>query len=281
MSSFSNIKEIGSLSRQEFESICSNNTFNAYLGDHLSLCRVLARYKMYIDTRDMGIAPHLMMDGYWESWLTQCLARIVKPGDVCMDIGANLGYYSLLMSELSGHNGRTVSVEPNPDVCKLLRYTEFLHAWNFEVIEKAITDKVGNADLTIPGKSFGGATLNSYPGSPFSGTSKVNVILTTVDKLAEELKLAKVDIIKIDVEGLEPSVFEGMKATIASNPQLQIIIEYSPFMYPDPENFSDYLFETFIIHRIKDVEVAETLDKQAMNKLLELKDHTDLHLIRK
>jgi hypothetical protein len=52
-------------------------------------------------------------------------------------------------------------------------------------------------------------------------------------------------------------------------------------MYPDPKKFSDFLFETFIVRRIKDVEVAETLDRQAMDKLLELKDHTDLYLIRK
>jgi FkbM family methyltransferase len=280
MNTFSNIREIGAMNRQEFETTCMQHTANAYLGDHLLLCKVLTKYKMYVDTRDMGIAPHLIMDGYWESWLTQCLARIVQPGFVCIDIGANLGYYSLLMSELGGNGGRTIAIEPNPNMCRLLRMSEFLHGWNFDIVEKAIADKEGEATLTIPDKSFGGATLNGNPGAPFGGTTKVNVPVTTVDAIVADLQLPKVDVIKIDVEGLEPRVFDGMKKTIADNPGLQLIIEYSPFMYDDKKPFSDFLFNHFVINRIKDVDQTETLDKQGMEALLKLTDHTDLHLVR-
>jgi FkbM family methyltransferase len=280
MNSFSNIKDIALLSRQEFETACMRHTANAYLGDHLMLCKVLTKYKMYVDTRDMGIAPHLVMDGYWESWLTQCLARIVKPGYVCIDIGANLGYYSLLMSELCGHPGKTVAIEPNPNMCRLLRMSEFLHGWNFDIVEKAISDKEEEATLTIPDKSFGGASLNGNPGAPFGSTTKVNVNVTTVDAIVAELRLPKVDVIKIDVEGLEPNVFDGMKKTIADNPGLQLIIEYSPFMYHDKKLFSDFLFDHFVINRIKDVDEIETLDKPGMDALLKLTDHTDLYLVR-
>lgn len=279
MEVFSNIRKIGTLSRQVFEKTCTAHTFSAYLGDHLALCKVLTKYKMYVDTRDMGIAPHLIMDGYWESWLTQCLARIIQPGDVCIDIGANLGYYSLLMSELAGEKGRTIAIEPNPHVAKLLRFSEFLHSWNFEVIEKAVSDNEGSAVLTIPGKSYGGASLKNDPGSPFSSTSEVTVGLTTIDCIASELKLEKVDVIKIDVEGLEPQVFKGMTKTIASNPGLQIVMEYSPFSYNDPRAFSEYLKENFRIHRIKDVDEMELLDDDGMNQLLNLTDHTDLYLV--
>lgn len=280
MNTFSNIREVANISRQEFESACMKHTANAYLGDHLSLCKVLTKYKMYVDTRDMGIAPHLIMDGYWESWLTQCLARVVQQGFVCIDIGANLGYYSLLMSELCGREGRTVAVEPNPAMCKLLRMSEFLHGWNFDIVDKAIADKEGEATLTIPDRSFGGASLNGSPGAPFGGTSRVNVKVTTVDAIVAELQLPKVDIIKIDVEGFEPRVFEGMKHTIANNPRLQLIIEYSPFMYSDKQVFSDFLFDHFVVNRIKDVDEMETLDKAGMNALLKLTDHTDLYLVR-
>lgn len=281
MTTFSNIRDIGAMSRHEFETTCMEHTTNAYLGDYLSLCKVLTKYKMYVDTRDMGIAPHLIMDGYWESWLTQCLARIVQPGFVCIDIGANLGYYSLLMSELSGHSGRTVAIEPNPNMCRLLRMSEFLHGWNFDVVEKAIADKEGEATLTIPDKSFGGASLNGNPGAPFGSTTKVSVGVTTVDAIVAELRLSKVDVIKIDVEGLEPRVFDGMKKTIANNPGLQLIIEYSPFMYNDKKVFSDFLFQHFVVNRIKDVDTVETLDKQGMEALLQLTDHTDLYLLRR
>jgi FkbM family methyltransferase len=281
MNPFSDIREIASLNRQEFESACISHTSSNYLGDHLSLCKILTKYKMYIDTRDMGIAPHLMVDGYWESWLTQCLAKIVKPGSVCIDIGANLGYYSLLMSELCGTSGKTIAIEPNPNICKLLRFSEFLHSWNFDVIEMAVSDMEGEAVLTIPDKSFGGASLNKNPGTPFSGKSEVNVRVTTIDKIAEELKLEKVDVIKMDVEGFEPLVFEGMKKIISDNPGLQVLIEYSPFMYSDAKKFSDYLFANFTVNRIKDVDTIQTLNKKSMDELIELTDHTDLYLIKK
>ncbi|HEX7844442.1 MAG TPA: FkbM family methyltransferase [Chitinophagaceae bacterium] len=281
MAVFNDIRSIASMSRQEFETTCMAHTANAYLGDHISLCKVLTKYKMYVDTRDLGIAPHLIMDGYWESWLTQCLAEKVKPGFVCMDIGANLGYYSLLMAELCGHSGRTISVEPNPSMAKLLRFSEFIHGWNFNIVEKAIADKPGEAELTIPEGSFGGASLASEPGSPFAKNSRVNVAVTTVDDIVQELRLSKVDMIKIDVEGYEPQVFEGMKKTITNNPQLQLIIEYSPFAYKEAKKFSDFLFDHFTIYRIKDVDSTELIDKAGMQKLLELKDHTDLYLARK
>ena len=136
MQQFQDISSIANLSRQEFESTCTHFTEHAYLGDHLLLCKVLTKYKMYVDTRDLGIAPHLIMDGFWESWLTQCLATKVKPGFVCMDIGANLGYYSLLMSELSGHTGRTIAIEPNPAMVRLMRFSEFVHGNSSFLIQK-------------------------------------------------------------------------------------------------------------------------------------------------
>lgn len=280
MQPFSEINSVALLSRQEFENTCRKFTRNAYLGEHISICKVLTKYKMYVDTRDLGIVPHLIMDGFWESWLTQCLADKVKPGFVCMDIGANLGYYSLLMSELCGPTGRTVAVEPNPAMVKLMRFSEFVHSWNFDIVDKAITDKAGEAVLTIPNGSFGGASLAS-PGIPFSGSSKVRVATTTVDQVVIDLRLQKVDMIKMDVEGFEPLVFEGMRETIAMNPQLQIIMEYSPFSYKEAEKFSEFLFENFVVYRIKDVDNTELLDAASMRKMLNLKDHTDLYLVKK
>ena len=279
MKVFSDIREIGSLTRQQFEDRCTAFTDHVYLGNNLVLCKILTKYKMFVDTRDIGVAPHLIMDGYWESWITQCLARIVKTGDVCVDVGANFGYYSLLMSELSGLDGRTVAIEPNPRVVETLRSSEVIHSSRFDVIQSALGDKTGEATLTFPDKYMGGGTLLQQ--SNFEGKTQVKVKITTFDELVARLKLPKVDVVKMDVEGLEPLVFAGMKNTLANNPNLKMIIEYSPFSYSNKKEFSDYLFSNFIINRIKDVADMETLDKEAMDRLIELTDHTDFYLIRK
>jgi FkbM family methyltransferase len=281
---FSSIREIASLPGHEFEKACRAHTSYAYLGDHLALCKVLTKYKIFVDTRDAGVTPHYIMDGFWETWLTKCLSEIVKPGAVCIDIGANFGYYSLLMSELAGKDGKTVAVEPNPRLCELLRLTQSMHGWRFEIVEAALSESEGKIKLSIPDNHFGSATILPNPDPRLNAKTKINVKMTTLDKMVKELGLTKVDVIKMDVEGVEPEVFNGMQETIANNPDLKMIIEYSPAYYKYAEHFSHYLFDNFVVNRIKDVPEVQTLDEEGMKKLLtELtasKDHTDLYLIR-
>lgn len=92
-----------------------------YLGDHEALTRILGRYKLYVDTRDIGIASHLMLDGFWEMWVTEEMMRAVRRGSVVADVGANLGYFTMLLADLTGAEGRVLSFEPNPNLSKLVR----------------------------------------------------------------------------------------------------------------------------------------------------------------
>ncbi len=279
MTAFTDLREIASLGRQEFEERCMAMTEHCYMGNRVVLCKILTRYKLFVDTRDVGVAPHLIMDGFWESWMSQCLARAVQPGDVCVDIGANFGYYSFIMSALSGDAGRTIAIEPNPGIFELLKASESVHPHRFEVIRTALGNHTGEAILTFPDRSPGGGTLLREELVP--GKSQARVAVTTLDEIVKARGLKKVDIIKVDVEGLEPEVFAGMNETIANNPELKILIEYSPFMYRDAASFSDYLVQNFTIHRIKDVDEPELLDAEGMRDLLQLTDHTDLFLERK
>jgi hypothetical protein len=91
-----------------------------YLGDNEALTRILGRYKMYVDTRDIGIASHLMMEGYWEMWVTEAMMRLLRRGAVVADVGANLGYFTLLMADLTGAEGHVLSFEPNPEMARRL-----------------------------------------------------------------------------------------------------------------------------------------------------------------
>ncbi len=120
MQPFLSISDIASMTGYEFESACRRNVQYAFMGGDVALCRILTKYKIYVDLKDTAITPHLIMDGFWETWLTMCLARVIKQGDVCIDIGANVGYYSILMSALSEDSGKTIAIEPHPSICKLL-----------------------------------------------------------------------------------------------------------------------------------------------------------------
>jgi FkbM family methyltransferase len=277
MNPLSNLGDIATLSGYDFETACRVFCKYAYLGDNVAICRILTKHKLYVDTRDKGITPHLILDGFWETWLTQCLVKIIRPGDTCIDIGANVGYYSILMSALAGEKGQTIAIEPNPRIAGLLRHTAGLNHPGFGVAEVALSNAVGKVVLHIPDHSFGDASILQRPDRLTVSKSKVKVQMMTFDSLMEQMNITHVDVIKMDVEGVEPLVFEGMKKTIENNPGLKIIIEYSPHLYADAKRFTDYLFSTFIVHQIKDVDEMVVLD-EASNQLMELKDHTDLYL---
>ena len=276
MKVFSSLAEIDNMSRSEFEQTCMANTDHLYIGDDTVLCKVLSRYKMYVDSKDMGITPHLIMDGYWESWVTKLLVQLVKPGFTCLDIGANFGYFSILMSELSGATGKTFAIEPNPRIVELLRATRFVNGGKFEVIETALSNKKGEAILTINDRELGGGTIKQNEMK--KGRSQVVVQTISVDEFIKEKNIGSVDIIKMDVEGIEPLDFEGMQETIAANPQIQIIVEYSPSIYEDAEKFTDYLFTQFTVCQIKDFVEIIQLERGDIPLLLKITDHRDLYL---
>jgi FkbM family methyltransferase len=234
---------------------------------------------MYVDSKDMGIAPHLIMDGYWESWITKLMVQIIEPGFTCLDIGANFGYFSILMSELSKVIGNTFAVEPNPRVASLLKATRFVNGGKFEVIEAAFSDETGEAVLTVNDRELGGGTIQQNELK--DGRSQVTVQKISVDDFVKEKQLGKVDIIKMDVEGIEPLIFSGMQKTISDNPGIHIIIEYSPSIYANAKTFTEYLFSEFKVCQVKDfVELVE-LKSDDIPHLLAINDHKDLYLRRK
>jgi FkbM family methyltransferase len=281
MESFLRLNDILSLTAFEFENICRSNASYAYLGNNKALCRVLGKYKIYVDTRDIGITPHLVMDGFWETWLTQCISKIIKPGDVCIDIGANYGYYSLLMSTLTGKGGRTIAVEPNPYVFSLLQATASVHSSCIEPVQIALSDVSGQTTLIIPDNFYGDASIVQRKDKPRVARSRVDVKTQTLDELAIQLELSRIDLVKMDVEGAEPRVFSGMTEIIANNPGLRIMVEYSPYLYDDAKHFTEFLFRNFEVHRIKDVDNMITLVETDIPDLLAISDHTDLYLVKK
>lgn len=121
--------------------------YSVYLGDSTALCRVLGRYKMFVDTRDIGFANHLLMDGSWEFNLTQFIVQRVSRGMRVADIGANFGYYSILMSGLVGDDGFCHSFEPNPAAAKLLRQSLDVNGfdWRSKVHQVAVSSETGSS----------------------------------------------------------------------------------------------------------------------------------------
>jgi len=224
-------------STAEIEQVSRTQVQVAYFGDQTVVCRVLGKYLMYADTTDIGITPHLAMNGYWESWITLAIARAVQPGWRCLDVGANHGYYTLVMADGCGPAGKVAAVEPNPDPRRRLILTVDVNGFSshVDVIEQAASDADGDRVQLFIGENRGlNATLHG--GAADSRVETVETV--TVDALTRDWP--RVDLVKIDVEGAEEAVWRGMSSTLESNPELTIILEVNTGRYADPAAF----FET-------------------------------------
>jgi FkbM family methyltransferase len=186
-----------------------------YLGNELALCRTLGLFKQYIHTSDVGLGHHLMMDGYWEWWLSAFIAKYVGPEQVAFDIGANIGYYSLLLADLVGPNGRVVAVEPNPAVFDLLSRSMSLNGFGSRsrLINAALSTSSDSAvRFFVPrGEPKNGRIIvpAEEPGLLGAGDF-MDVPTTRLDASAFD----RVDFIKIDVEGAEHDVLESLGGII-------------------------------------------------------------------
>jgi FkbM family methyltransferase len=274
---FHRIGELANVSRQEMEQRSSLFVKNFYMGDHLQVCKMLSRFKIYLDTRDAGIAPNILMDGYWESWVTKFIAQTVKPGYHCIDAGANFGYYSVVLAELTGKSGQTIAIEANEYLCKLLKLTNNMNEYKFHIVHKALSDTAGGeVTLQIPANYWGGGTIRTEKVDDDVITQRVQT--DTIDAIVAQAGFPKVDFIKMDCEGVEPMIFKGMQRTLQQNPGLKMVMEYSPFMYKDTAAFTEMLFDRFEVGEITGESTVRPFTKNDSGHLLNLTDHIDLYL---
>ncbi|WP_223176246.1 FkbM family methyltransferase [Sphingobium xenophagum] len=228
--------------RQRNEAVIRQLCANAYLGEGRSLCRVLGRYKMIVDTSDVGLSSHLLLDGYWEMWLTELLVDLVKPGMKVVDVGANLGYFSLLMADLVGPEGQVHAFEPNVDLAR--RMTQSLAINGFEnsatVHEQALSDSEADVLLVVPTDEPKNAHL--LPADhPVSGDAATESRLLRTRRLDSYSDLYDADIIKIDADTSEEAIWHGMSAILRKNRPLTIVLEFARVRYADPGAFIDQI----------------------------------------
>lgn len=198
------------------EYFCSS-TRSQYLGSNNILCKILGDKKFYVMSDDIGFSSHMILDGYWEYWLTKYFADTIKPGDTVIDIGANLGYYSILAADLVTATGKVVAVEPNPMVCRLLRNSVSVngYAGRTEVHNFALSfaDAPPQMPFFVPeGEPKNGRFVGENESvehlNNFGQLFDVEVGSLTPDRFE------RVDFIKIDVEGAEIAVLEHLRPII-------------------------------------------------------------------
>lgn len=219
------LNELRTLDRWSLEDRARALCQPIYLGGDLMLCRVLGRYKLYVPTTDVGFGVHVLMEGIWEGWLTVFLTRLIKPGMTVLDVGANHGYYTVLLADLVGEEGAVVAVEPHPRTASLLRQTIYVNGFSqrTDIIEAAAVASASQAlSLHVPIAEPKNAHLVS--SDRFEEPDVVSVAALTLDSLID--RFPRVDFMKIDVEGAEEDAVAGAMQ-IVKRDKPDIILEFN------------------------------------------------------
>nr|WP_319374731.1 FkbM family methyltransferase [uncultured Methanobacterium sp.] len=148
--------------------------------------------------------------------------KTINESDIIYDIGANVGFYTLLSSVIVGNTGKVIAFEPVPrNINYLKKHLKINNCHNVEVMELAVSNKEGISNFKVEKDSFSAGKLSD------SGNLTIKTI--ALDDLLLEKKISPPDVLKIDVEGSEMLVFEGAK---------NLITEYAPKIFLATHNKS-------------------------------------------
>lgn len=174
---------------------------------------------LYLNQRDPVVSGALTLGAY-EPYFAEEFRKHLKPGSIVVDIGANLGYYTLIASALAQ---RVIAYEPEKENLDLLRRTiEKNNLQNVIVIEKGIGAKDEELALTLDPDNKGKHTLLSNTEG-----EKKTISVTTLDSSIALQNIKHIDLIKMDIEGWEGYAFKGM-VNVLQNMSPIIFFEFAP-----------------------------------------------------
>ena len=223
-------------------------------------------FDMFIDEKDsLGLSTN----NKFEPFETEIVNKLIHEGDVVLDIGANIGYYSLLFSKLVGNRGKVYAFEPDPDNYQLLsKNVKLNNLQNIFLYNKGVSNEIGESFLYQCPHNNG--MHRSYPS--ILCDKKIPIEMMVLDKMPI-FHDKKVDFIKIDIEGYEYHALSGMKNIINSNKEIKILTEFSPTALLEsgnnPNMYLDFLEEhNFVIYSVEDL--SSPIDTNVLREELEI-----------
>ena len=199
--------------------------------------------RMLVDTADL-IGRVLAVSGEWEPHITEVFKHQLHPGDVCIDVGAHIGYYTLVASSIVGTRGHVHAIEPSPSRHRRLvenlrrNNVENVTAWNVaagqargsSILYERRADNTGSSSLSP-------RVLDSSPPSSGDYTA-VEVPVARIDETVPGEVFERVRVVKVDVEGHEAEVLRGLEGILARRTPLAVFVEISPELsLEDPVEF--------------------------------------------
>lgn len=226
-------------------------------GEYEALTRLFTGQKIYVDTRDISLAPHLMLDGVWEKEFTDFFRSFIKPESVVFDVGANFGYFALVAGTTVKREagGSLHFFEANSAFFPYLQKTLSVNGLESvsHLVHAAVDRESGKTiDLPIYHDRWGSSgyvyvksskELKEQYGEVVDHHEKVKAI--SLDDYCKENKLPKVDVIQMDIEGAEENAYYGMRKVVKNSPDLVFFAEFAPDRFKDAAKFFNDMQKDF------------------------------------
>ena len=161
------------------------------------------------------IERSLLTTGHWDPIVESCVQQLLKPGDTFLDVGANIGYFSMMASGIVGPNGTVVSFEPSARaLTRLTSHGCLNQCRNLLICSHAVGDSIGRSSLNwAPSSNIGGSTISR--GKPATGAVE-QITIRRLDDVCREFSLTP-GLIKMDIEGFELFALRGARETLADH----------------------------------------------------------------
>ena len=209
-------------------------TINRFIISHLGTIEIQGN-KMFLGSS----ADLLISRGVYEPFETDIVKKEVKKGDIVLDLGANVGYYTLLFAKLVGKNGKVFAFEPDPTNFSTLKKNVEINGYkNVVLVQKAVSNKTGDIHLYLS-SSVSNTIYNRHDGS-----KSIEIESVRLDDYFKNVDF-KIDFIKMDIEGAEGGAVQGMMNLLKRNKNIKLVTEFLPMRLQDfgvgPKQYLDLL----------------------------------------
>ena len=199
-------------------------------GENLIISQVDG-FIMAFPAEEWRFATYAILVGQPEPGLYSVMKETIREGMVVIDVGANVGTYTLLALRQIGSRGMVLSYEPTPRAFDILKnnvqVNAFLESGRVDLRRKAVSDSTqANTTFFVSKKCLGHSSL--YADDKLSSNEVETIEIETVSLDDDVGVHGEVDVVKIDAEGAEPAILRGMRQIINNNPEITIFIEFAP-----------------------------------------------------
>jgi FkbM family methyltransferase len=176
---------------------------------------------------DHALLSCLLETGELERGTRILIQKYLKPGNVFIDVGANVGMHTLAAARAMQGQGKIIAFEPFEPTMRMLEKSIWMNGFSSmtEIHQAAVSNAAGRQQLFI-GATSGHHSLFALEPSPNNAQGPVEVPLVRLDSVIAAGQ--RIDLMKIDVEGAELEVIEGAVSLIADNPEIALIVEFGP-----------------------------------------------------